>query len=110
MNKGLGPIRTVEMGIRNGLPTRETEHGLEGIAWGGPKHGIKLTAGLRWDGAVALTKAETKAARLPMYYQHFHCGYYRWEARFSFTDYTWVWVPTDKPAKKPIRREGTHAE
>ncbi len=105
MSKGLGPIRTTEMGIRNGLPAKEPELGLEGMAWGGPRHGIRLTAGIRWDGVILMSKDEARLERLSQNYQHYHHGRYEWQPRFSFTDYTWVWVPLDGPAKKPIRKE-----
>jgi hypothetical protein len=105
MSKGLGPIRTTELGIRNGLPAKEPERGLEGVAWGGPKHGIRLTAGIRWDGCVLMTKDEAKYNKLSSQYQHYHHGRYEWQPMFSFSDYTWVWIPLNEPPKKPIRRE-----
>lgn len=104
MSKGLGPIRTTELGIRNGLPAKEPARGLEGIAFGGPRHGIKLTAGLRWDGAVLMTPAEAKQWKLSSNHQHCHFGRYEWQALFDFTNYTWVWVPGEAP-RKPTRRE-----
>lgn len=104
MANKLGSLRKVEQGIRNGLPAKEPERGLEGIAHGGPRHGIKLTAGLRWDGAVAMSRAEARQWRLSSNYMHYHFGRYEWQPLFSFTDYTWVWVPGESP-KKPVQRE-----
>jgi hypothetical protein len=61
----------------------------EGKARGGPRNGIKLTAGARWDGRVKLPGKEMEGKS-----SHFYKGYYQW------TGSDWLWVPVDNAAKK----------
>lgn len=56
---------------------------LTGIALGGPRHGVKLTAGPRWDGVVRHQQPGSMAAEAGLAYP----GRYK----FDFVIDTWVW-------------------
>lgn len=63
----------------------------EGFAMGGPRDGVKLTAGARWDGRVQTPEA---TAKVPKYFK----GRYEWDWDFR----AWVWH-----ADKPVEKAGT---
>jgi hypothetical protein len=56
----------------------------EGKGRGGPRDGIKLTAGPKWDGRVRLPGKEMEVART-----HFYPGFYKW------TGTDWLWIESD---------------
>lgn len=60
----------------------------EGIARGGPRDRIKLTAGARWDGRVKLPGKEMEGKAT-----HFYEGYYQW------TGSDWLWIEVEKVGK-----------
>lgn len=70
----------------------------EGIGRGGPRDGVKLTAGSRWDGRVKVPGKEMEGRAT-----HFYPGYYQWTGK------DWLWVPAGKVSKprttKPKQRD-----
>jgi hypothetical protein len=57
----------------------------EGLAIGGPRDGVKLTAQPDWDGRIAFYD------RTPFHtpVQRHHPGRYKWDTALN----TWVWYP-----------------
>lgn len=53
---------------------------LQSFAMGGPRDGIKLTAGLKWDGRVRLPGSTDKAPK-------YHRGRYEWDWDYN----AWIW-------------------
>lgn len=67
---------------------------LEGIAVGGPRHGVRLSAPISWDGLV----------RKPGHTGHtansYYAGNYKWRYNDEYGD-TWVWVYPEPVRKIP---------
>lgn len=69
---------------------------LEGIAVGGPRNGVKLTAPFSWDGLVK------KPNQLGNQEHNFYPGKYKWEHHRPTDKYTWVWH-FNEPKKKQVK-------
>ena len=60
-----------------------------GTAYGGPRDGVRLSAGSSWDGRVR-TAGSSDSDPIKRYYP----GYYVWSVEVSM----WVWIPSNEPA------------
>lgn len=65
----------------------------QGIAVGGPRHGVKLDAAPSWDGRIAIPRQDPSSEK-----RRFYPGKYIWGYSFSHGD-TWCWKADDRPTK-----------
>lgn len=72
------------------------KYALDGVAIGGPRTGVRLTASPNWSGRVRY------AGRTRDHTPHYYPGNYVWNAALN----TWVWValPAKAPAKRASKR------
>jgi hypothetical protein len=60
---------------------------LEGSAVGGPRDGVKLSAGPGWNGKIKRKSIGSNEPE-PTKQEAFYPGYYQWDPHYG-----WVWIP-----------------
>lgn len=68
----------------------------ESRARGGPKHGIKLTSGLGWDGRIIMRRTPVMI--------YYHAGSYKWHP----IEQAWIWNEHPVPPESVNRKNNTH--
>lgn len=66
---------------------KDKEMMMTGVAVGGPRDGVKLSAGSSWDGRVRLRPPKNEQ-EMPSSKIIFHPGYYKWYPKYD----SWVWI------------------